>query len=381
MGPSGPKLKPYQLKPKRGKETFMEPPMKQKELPSSDPQVPTSGDPKKLKRIKKKLDELNRKIRHSRKKHDGLIHKRNSLRKTIEAVKHDTKLEPMPEPEWNFKELEQAFRGAYRSYRVEGAPKMDADTFFSQIRKGLIDLIKWELKTRTSARIQTATWIKFSKDEDRVDLAFNSLMMSIYRGSDLDQIVDGMIAHMKTQIENPALLNSRFVFDKILHLDVNFHQLNLMRGSSYLSLPNYIVSRKAVIDPQNEDKKGFMWAAIAVDRWMEIKSHPERISNLRKFVDNYDWSGLEFPVSLKQIGKVEENNNISVNVLGSEGKDIDILRKGGGRTHNWGSCGSHREINLLMISEYGINHYTEIKSLSRLLRSSNTKHSHKQFFV
>ena len=30
--------------------------------------------------MKKKLDELNRKIRHSRKKHAGMIHKRNSLR-------------------------------------------------------------------------------------------------------------------------------------------------------------------------------------------------------------------------------------------------------------------------------------------------------------
>ena len=33
-----------------------------------------------------------------------------------------------------------------------------------------------------------------------------------------------------------------------------------------------------------------------------------------------------------------------------------------------------------MISEDGINHYTEIKSLSRLLRSSNTKHQCKQYF-
>ena len=35
LGPntSVPTLKPYQLKPKRGKETFMEPPMGQKELP------------------------------------------------------------------------------------------------------------------------------------------------------------------------------------------------------------------------------------------------------------------------------------------------------------------------------------------------------------
>ena len=33
-----------------------------------------------------------------------------------------------------------------------------------------------------------------------------------------------------------------------------------------------------------------------------------------------------------------------------------------------------------MISENGINHYTAIKSLSRLLRSSNTKHKCKQYF-
>ena len=50
-------------------------------------------------------------------------------------------------------ELEQAFGGAYRSYRINGKPKMDVDTFFNRIRKELIELIKRELKTRTSARI------------------------------------------------------------------------------------------------------------------------------------------------------------------------------------------------------------------------------------
>ena len=49
-------------------------------------------------------------------------------------------------------ELEQAFGGAYRSYRVNGRPKIDVDTFFNRIRKELIGLIERELKTRTSAR-------------------------------------------------------------------------------------------------------------------------------------------------------------------------------------------------------------------------------------
>ena len=99
--------------------------------------------------------------------------------------------------------------------------------------------------------------------------------------------------------------------------------------------------------------------------------NPERVSNRREFADNYNWSGLEFPVSLKQLGKFEAKNDISVNVLGLEGKDIYILRN---------SNRSDLEINLLMISKDGSNHYTAIKSLSRLLSSSNSMHKCKQHF-
>ena len=60
---------------------------------------------------------------------------------------------------------------------------------------------------------------------------------------------------------------------------------------------------------------------------MDIDSHPERMSNLREFAKNYDWSGLEFPVSLKQIGMFEAKNNISVNMLDLEDEDILILCK------------------------------------------------------
>ena len=280
-------------------------------------------------------------------------------------------------------ELEQAFRGAYRSYRINGRPKIDVDTFFNRIEKRLIELIERELKTRTSAKIQTTAWIRFVRDgsprgpgkahdeegQESVELAFNSLMTSVYQGSETDQIVDGMIDNMKFQIENPALLNSRFVFDEFVYLDVNSHQLNLTRGSSYLPLPDWLVSKKVIVNPHNDDEKCFKWSVITVEK-VGMKD-PQRISNLWKLKDNYDWSGLEFPVSIKDIGKFETNNNVSVNVLAVEGKDIYIHRKG----QRVG-----REINLLMVSKDGIWHYTAIKSLSRLLSSTNSNTNHKQHF-
>ena len=188
--------------------------------------------------------------------------------RVTESTGNETRIkEPKP-----FKpiELEQAFGGAYRSYRINGRPKIDVDTFFNRIGKRLIELIERELKTRTSARIQTTAWIRFVREDEegqeRVELAFNSLMTSVYRGSETDQIVDGMIDNMKFQIENPTLLNSRFVFDEFLYLDVNFHQLNLMRGSSYLPLPDWLARKKVIVNPHNDGEEYFKWSVIAAEK-------------------------------------------------------------------------------------------------------------------
>ena len=218
--------------------------------------------------------------------------------------------------------------------------------FLNRIRKELIGLIKPELNTRTSARIQTTAWIRFIRDDEEgqeiVELVFNILITSVVRGSEPDQIVEGMIANMKFQIENPALPNSRFVFNEFLYLKVNFHQLKLTRGSSYLPLPDWLARKKAVVNPHNDDEECFKWSVIAAE--IVGMKDPQRASNLRKFTDNYDWSGLEFPDSIKDIAKFETRNNISVNVLAAEGRDIYIQRKG----RRMGL-----EINLLMVSEDG----------------------------
>ena len=199
---------------------------------------------------------------------------------------------------------------------------MHVDTFFSRIRRDLIDLIRRELTDLNSARVQTTKWISFIQEFkdlveiDRVDKAFNSRMTEVYRGSNLDGIVDGMIARMKTQIEDSTLENSKLRFDDVLFLDVSFHRLNLTRGSSYLPLPDWIAKKKAIINPQNDDEERFEWGVIAES---EVGKGPQRVSNLKKFENNYDWSGLKFPVAIKDIGVFETKNNVSVNLLVVEG--------------------------------------------------------------
>ena len=127
--------------------------------------------------------------------------------------------------------------------------------------------------------------------------------------------------------------------------------------------------KKAIVNSHNDDDECFKWSVTAAEN--PGMKDPQCVSNLRKFMDNYDWSELEFPVSIKDIGKFETRNNISVNVLAVEGRDIYIHRKG----QRMG-----REINVLMVSEDGIRNYTAIKSLSRFLSSKNSNTKCKQHF-
>ena len=94
--------------------------------------------------MKKKLGKLNKKIRHSKKDHNNLISKQNSIKKRIEELKGLCKPKESHEPEESFNsiELEQALNRAYRSYRINGRSRMDVDTFFDRIRQNLIGLVK-----------------------------------------------------------------------------------------------------------------------------------------------------------------------------------------------------------------------------------------------
>ena len=126
---------------------------------------------------------------------------------------------------------------------------MDVGAFFDWIRQNLIDLMNRELIDLGSARVETITWIRFRVEVedgnvirvDRVRLPFSSRMTEIFF-----EIVNEMLSHMKTQIENPALAKSRFRFNEVLFLDLNFYQLKLTRGGSYLPLPDWILAKKAL---------------------------------------------------------------------------------------------------------------------------------------
>ena len=253
----------------------------------------------------------------------NLIAERDALKTQL----FDTNLTP--------KLVEGAFGGAYSRYRIDGVEGMDLPTFFSKTRDSILSILRRESARRT-IRSQSTTWIRFMKDNEYIDLAFNSRMTPVYILNDIDSIVRSMIDHMSQQVENPALRDSKFTFDSVIHMDISIHRLNQTRGSSYIPLPDWLTKKKAIINPKNLDLKCFKWSVIAALKWREIDRDHQRVSKLRR-CDDLDWSGINFPVSTKDISKFELRSRIGVNILALDGKTPYICRKGG----DYDSCRSN----------------------------------------
>ena len=116
--------------------------------------------------------------------------------------------------------------------------------------------------------------------------------------------------------------------------------------------------------------KCFKWSIIAALKWEEICRDQQCISKLRKY-DDFDWEGINFPVSTKDISKFELRNRIGANVLALHGKTPYICRRGGDYD---------RVVNLMIIEDEDKRQYVAIKSLGRLLSKMNNKQKTTQHF-
>ena len=247
---------------------------------------------------------------------------------------------------------------------------MDLPTFLSKIRTSITNVLRKETSQR-AIRSQTTTWIRFMKEDEYVNLAFNNRMTPVYMLNDIESIVQSMINHMAQQVENPALRDSKFVSDSIMYTDINIHRLILTRGSSYIPLPDWLAKKKAILNPKNLDMKCFKWSLIAALKWEEIDRDHQRVSKLRRYEDEFDWSGIRYPVSTKDISKFETRNRIGVNILALDGRTPYICRKG---------LDYDRVVKLMILEDGEKKHYVAIKSLERLLSSMNSKHEKAQHF-
>ena len=102
------------------------------------------------------------------------------------------------------------------------------------------------------------------------------------------------------------------------------------------------------------------------------EKYPQRIKKVDKaYVENLDYSGIEFPVEVKQCNKLEKQNSIRINVFSYENKKPFPVYVSKEKYEN---C-----LNLLLITDDEKTHYVLIKDFNRFMYNQ-TKHKSKKHF-
>ena len=56
---------------------------------------------------------------------------------------------------------------------------------------------------------------------------------------------------------------------------------------------------------------------------MKLKKNTQRVSNMRPFINNYYWEGINYPSKIEDSKRFEKNNQtVALNVLFIKEKDI-----------------------------------------------------------
>ena len=75
---------------------------------------------------------------------------------------------------------------------------------------------------------------------------------------------------------------------------------------------------------KNNDNECFRWCHIR--HLNQQNKDKQRIKKVDKeYIEKLDYQGIEFPVTIKQINKIESQNSININVFGYEKKNNHTL--------------------------------------------------------
>ena len=140
------------------------------------------------------------------------------------------------------------------------------------------------------------------------------------------------------------------------------HKASLKRGNLYIKSPDWIASKKVIINPKNKDDRCFEYSVVVALHHKKIKSHLERIQgNHHLFSFDYDWQGIYFPAGIKEWKRFEKNNEtIALNILQVPHDEIKITHACKCKSEYNHTC--KNQIVLLMITGGEKWHYTALKS-------------------
>ena len=127
----------------------------------------------------------------------------------------------------------------------------------------------------------------------------------------------------------------------------------------------WLKTKKATINPKNNDDNCFQYALTVALNYQNIKKDPQRISKIKYFIDQYDWKEINFPAKQKDWKKFELNSKTTALNILFVPYNTDEIRLAYKSKYKFKR---ENQVVLLMVTDGEEWHYLSLKIFPALLR-------------
>ena len=199
--------------------------------------------------------------------------------------------------------------------------KLSVKQYIYKITPYLSDIINDHKAIRNESKewkIQITMHVNFisSKDTGEIRTIFaRSDNEEIRLVNETDDIIKELFNSFLNNYQEEEIIlrkGSDFIFESVDLLSYSVHKISLKTGESYIKSPEWVLNKRATINPKHKYNKCFQYSITVVLNHQNI----ERISKIEPFINQYNWEGIDFPAGIKDWKKFERNNKtIALNIL------------------------------------------------------------------
>ena len=279
------------------------------------------------------------------------------------------KVKPHIAPRTIIDETNRAMKGYTSSFKINIKNNKDPLLQLQNTRLAIGHHIKKALSAMKGLKFIETLKVTFSKTQGD-----GFIYKTAYFNSKAQTIINDISINEALQLTKQQILNiiaqwisegSGWIIQSIDSHHLNIVKYEPMKGSSYIQLPQELRnSAKGLINMKNNDNECFRWCHI---RHLNPQDqYPQRIKKIDKeYINKLKYIGIEFPVTIKQLNKIEKQNEININVFGYEEKQpypIYISKE------------KHEDhMELLLITKDENKHYVLIKDFNKFMFNQTKK--------
>ena len=186
-----------------------------------------------------------------------------------------------------------------------------------------------DLQNSDTQKTQLTIGINFisskDKEEERI-MHSNSDNIKFTSYNDANKVVNELFESLRSKYQDnleTSMKRSDFIFDSVQLMYYKCDKVSFKRGGLHIDSPNCIKNKKATINLNNEDGKCFQYAVTVALNYEEIKCNLERVSNIKPFINKYNWEGINHPSKIVDWKTFEKNDlTIVLNILHIKRKRI-----------------------------------------------------------